>query len=64
MTTTPAIDIGIPGDQRQAIAAGLARLLADTYVLYGKASYWNVTGPMFSTSSDVHGAIHRAGTWM
>ena len=51
MTTTPAIDIGIPGDQRQAIAAGLARLLADTYVLYGKTHgfHWNVTGPMFNT---------------
>ena len=35
----------------QAIAAGLARLLADTYVLYGKTHdfRWNVTGPMFNT---------------
>ncbi len=47
----PPIDIGIPADQRQAIAAGLGRLLADSYVLYGKTHgfHWNVTGPMFNT---------------
>ena len=51
MPTTPAIEIGIPADQRQEIADGLARLLADTYVLYGKTHgfHWNVTGPMFTT---------------
>ena len=51
MPTTPAIEIGIPADQRQEIADGLARLLADTYVLYGKTHgfHWNVTGPMFNT---------------
>jgi len=51
MTTTPAIEIGIPANQRQEIADGLARLLADTYVLYGKTHgfHWNVTGPMFNT---------------
>ena len=47
----PPIDIGIPADQRQAIAEGLGRLLADSYVLYGKTHgfHWNVTGPMFNT---------------
>ena len=47
----PAIGIGIPSDQREAIASGLGRLLADTYVLYGKTHgfHWNVTGPMFNT---------------
>ncbi len=47
----PAIDIGIPDAQREEIAAGLSRLLADTYVLYGKTHgfHWNVTGPMFNT---------------
>ncbi len=47
----PPIDIGIPADQREQIAAGLGRLLADSYVLYGKTHgfHWNVTGPMFST---------------
>ena len=45
MTTTPAIDIGIPGDQREAIAAGLARLLADTYVLYGNCLLYTSPSP-------------------
>ena len=37
--------------ERQQIAAGLARLLADTYTLYLKTHnfHWNVTGPMFVT---------------
>lgn len=45
------IDIGIPASRRQEIAAGLSRLLADTYTLYLKTHnfHWNVTGPMFST---------------
>jgi starvation-inducible DNA-binding protein len=49
--TAPPIDIGIPETQRQQIAEGLARVLADTYVLYGKTHgfHWNVTGPMFNT---------------
>lgn len=50
-TSSPPIDIGIPEAQRQAIAEGLGRLLADSYVLYGKTHgfHWNVTGPMFNT---------------
>jgi starvation-inducible DNA-binding protein len=49
--TAPPIDIGIPQDQRERIAAGLGRVLADTTVLYAKTHgfHWNVTGPMFST---------------
>jgi starvation-inducible DNA-binding protein len=45
------IDIGIDEDDRQAIADGLSRLLADTYTLYLKTHnhHWNVTGPMFQT---------------
>ncbi|MCY4155623.1 MAG: DNA starvation/stationary phase protection protein [Gammaproteobacteria bacterium] len=45
------IDIGIPEEQRQQIAAGLSSLLADSYTLYLKTHnfHWNVTGPMFST---------------
>lgn len=45
------IEIGIPENQRKAIADGLARLLADTYTLYLKTHnfHWNVTGPMFAT---------------
>ncbi len=30
------VNIGIPEDQRQSIAEGLSRLLADTYTLYLK----------------------------
>jgi starvation-inducible DNA-binding protein len=45
------IDIGIPAQQRAAIAHGLSRLLADTYVVYLKTHsfHWNVEGPMFQT---------------
>ncbi len=45
------IDIGIDAKQRETIAAGLSRLLADTYTLYLKTHnfHWNVTGPMFNT---------------
>ena len=45
------IDIGIKPEQRQAIAGGLSRLLADEYTLYLKTHnfHWNVTGPMFNT---------------
>ncbi len=31
-----SIDIGISAQQRQQISEGLSRVLADTYVLYGK----------------------------
>lgn len=46
-----AINIGINETDRQAIAEGLSRLLADTYSLYLKTHnfHWNVTGPMFNT---------------
>lgn len=45
------IDIGINEKDRKEIAAGLSRLLADTYTLYLKTHnfHWNVTGPMFET---------------
>ncbi len=48
---TPAINIGIDASQREDIASGLARLLADSYTLYLKTHnyHWNVTGPMFNT---------------
>ena len=47
----PAIDIGISQQDRSAIAAGLSKLLADTYTLYLTTHnfHWNVTGPMFNT---------------
>ncbi len=45
------IDIGIAEADREKIADGLSRLLADTYSLYLKTHnfHWNVTGPMFQT---------------
>ncbi|MBK1701054.1 Dps family protein [Thiococcus pfennigii] len=46
-----SIDIGISAPDREAIAGGLAKLLADSYTLYLKTHnyHWNVTGPMFNT---------------
>lgn len=45
------IDIGISESDRKEIAAGLSRLLADTYTLYVKTHnfHWNVTGSLFNT---------------
>ena len=45
------IDIGISEKDRESIAKGLSRFLADTYTLYLKTHnfHWNVTGPMFQT---------------
>ena len=50
-TDTTRIDIGIETADREAIAEGLSRLLADTYTLYLKTHnyHWNVVGPMFNT---------------
>lgn len=46
MTT---IDIGISAQNRESIAEGLKRLLADSYTLYLQTHnfHWNVTGPSF-----------------
>lgn len=43
------IDIGIAEQDRQSIADGLSRLLADSYTLYLQTHnfHWNVTGPRF-----------------
>jgi starvation-inducible DNA-binding protein len=48
---TSSINIGLPEKDRRNIAAGLSRVLADTYTLYLKTHnfHWNVTGPMFQT---------------
>jgi starvation-inducible DNA-binding protein len=45
------VEIGIGSNDREAIAKGLSRLLADTYTLYLTTHnfHWNVTGPMFNT---------------
>lgn len=46
-----AINIGLSEKDREKIAQGLSRMLADTYTLYLKTHnfHWNVTGPMFQT---------------
>ena len=49
--TTVPIDVGISEKNRNEIAQGLSKFLADTYTLYLKTHnfHWNVTGPMFQT---------------
>jgi starvation-inducible DNA-binding protein len=46
-----SINIGINESDRQQIAKGLSKVLADSYTLYLKTHnyHWNVTGPMFNT---------------
>ena len=46
-----AMNTGIDAKDRAAIAQGLSKLLADTYLLYLKTHnfHWNVEGPMFQT---------------
>ena len=45
------LNIGINDKDREEIAGGLAKLLADSYTLYLKTHnyHWNVTGPLFNT---------------
>lgn len=47
---TMDINIGIDTKQREKIAKGLSKVLADTYTLYLKTHnyHWNVTGPQFN----------------
>lgn len=47
----PSLGIGIGDKDRAAIAAGLSKLLAETYTLYLTTHnfHWNVTGPMFNS---------------
>lgn len=49
--TKSKIDIGINDKDREKIANGLNRLLADSYTLYLMTHnfHWNVKGPMFNT---------------
>jgi len=44
------LDIGINKNDREQIAKGLSKLLADSYTLYLKTHnyHWNVTGPQFN----------------
>ncbi len=50
-TAAPVIDIGIDSKNREKVAQGLSRVLADTYTLYLATHnfHWNVEGPMFNT---------------
>jgi starvation-inducible DNA-binding protein len=45
------IDIGLSDTEREQIAKGLSKLLADSYTLYLKTQnfHWNVTGPHFKS---------------
>lgn len=45
------LDIGITAEDRQKVAHGLSKLLADSYTLYLKTHnfHWNVTGPHFKS---------------
>jgi len=45
------VEIGISAQDRQRLADGLGKLLADSYTLYLKTHnfHWNVKGPMFQT---------------
>lgn len=45
------INIGISNGDRKKVADGLAKLLADSSILYLKTHnfHWNVEGPMFNT---------------
>jgi len=45
------LNTGISRNDREEIATGLSRLLADSYTLYLKTHnyHWNVTGPQFNT---------------
>ena len=49
--TTMKLNIGINAEDRQQIAVGLSKLLADSYSLYLKTHnyHWNVEGPLFNT---------------
>lgn len=48
-TSVENVKTGIQNADRQAVAKGLAKALADSYALYIKTQgfHWNVVGPMF-----------------
>lgn len=45
------INIGMTDQQRETVAKGLSKLLANSYTLYLKTHnyHWNVTGPQFNS---------------
>ncbi|MDO4231855.1 MAG: Dps family protein [Lautropia sp.] len=46
-----SINIGMTDKQRESVAKGLSKLLADSYSVYLKTHnyHWNVTGPQFNS---------------
>jgi len=58
---TTKINIGINEPSRKKVAEALAKLLGDTYVLYGKTHsfHWNVTGPNFPQLHELFGAQYN-----
>lgn len=65
MSKVQAINIGISENDRKQIAAGLSRVLADSYTLYLKTHnfHWNVTGPMFQTLHQMF-MVQYNETWL
>ena len=65
MSKVQPINIGIEEMDRKQIAAGLSRMLADTYTLYLKTHnfHWNVTGPMFQTLHQMF-MVQYNETWL
>ncbi|MGB8516660.1 MAG: Dps family protein [Gallionella sp.] len=65
MSKAQAINIGISENDRKQIAAGLSRVLADSYTLYLKTHnfHWNVTGPMFQTLHQMF-MVQYNETWL
>ena len=55
------VNIGINEPSRKQIAEALGKLLADTYVLYGKTHsfHWNVSGPNFPQLHELFGAQYN-----
>ena len=51
VVSAPAVNIGIPANERQKIADGLSHFLADAYTLPLQTHnyHWNVTGSMFNS---------------
>src|SRR5262245_21723722 len=55
------VNIGINEPNRKQIAEALGKLLADTYVLYGKTHsfHWNVSGPSLPQLHEQFGAQYN-----
>ena len=56
------MDIGIDKTNREMIADGLTRVLADNYILFLKTRnyHWNVTGPNFSQLHTLFQSVYES----